>query len=243
VTLKRCIVGAYGVRSSQFIGGPDWLGSERFEITAKGEPLEERAMMGMLQTRPVNVANGIQCYTYSIDYLLCRSALRWPSRIVSADFGQGMLPVGKTISYSPFPAFIDVSTIENTWRPVSRRRIRLRQVRPHQTPRRSSSKNRLQISKKTSNSRTSLCAHHCRLLFTSTPPLSPLDTGNEVCSPIETPHLSLVPAGGACPVTPQLVGGTFAILASRFDAGSKSGCVRFRGILFETGQATALKVL
>ena len=65
-----------------------------------------------LQTRPVNVANGIQCYTFSIDYLLCRSALRWPKRIVYADFGQGMLTVWKTISYSPFPAAIDVTTIE-----------------------------------------------------------------------------------------------------------------------------------
>jgi uncharacterized protein (TIGR03435 family) len=50
VTLKRCIIGAYGVRSSEIIGGPDWLDSERVEITAKGEPLGERALMRMLQT-------------------------------------------------------------------------------------------------------------------------------------------------------------------------------------------------
>jgi uncharacterized protein (TIGR03435 family) len=37
VTLKRCIMGAYGVGPNEIIGGPDWLDSDRFEITAKSE--------------------------------------------------------------------------------------------------------------------------------------------------------------------------------------------------------------
>ena len=35
VTLKRCIIGAYGVGPNQVFGGPDWLDSDRFEIDAK----------------------------------------------------------------------------------------------------------------------------------------------------------------------------------------------------------------
>jgi uncharacterized protein (TIGR03435 family) len=37
VTLKRCIIGAYGVGPHQVFGGPDWLDSDRFEILAKTE--------------------------------------------------------------------------------------------------------------------------------------------------------------------------------------------------------------
>jgi uncharacterized protein (TIGR03435 family) len=51
VTLKRCIIGAYGVRSRQIIGGPDWLDSDRFEIIAKAEePVGDRVLSNMLQT-------------------------------------------------------------------------------------------------------------------------------------------------------------------------------------------------
>jgi bla regulator protein blaR1 len=37
VTLKRCIMGAYGVGPHQVFGGPDWMESDRFEITAKAD--------------------------------------------------------------------------------------------------------------------------------------------------------------------------------------------------------------
>jgi len=51
VTLKRCIMGAYGVGPNQIVGGPDWLESDRFEIIAKadGSPAS-RTLMQMLQT-------------------------------------------------------------------------------------------------------------------------------------------------------------------------------------------------
>jgi uncharacterized protein (TIGR03435 family) len=50
VTLKRCIMGAYGVGPNQIIGGPDWLDSERFEITAKAEePVGVSVLNTMLQ--------------------------------------------------------------------------------------------------------------------------------------------------------------------------------------------------
>jgi uncharacterized protein (TIGR03435 family) len=50
VTLKRCIMGAYGLGPHQVLGGPDWLDSDRFEITAKAEqPVGVSLLMTMLQ--------------------------------------------------------------------------------------------------------------------------------------------------------------------------------------------------
>ena len=37
VTLKRCIMGAYGVGQNEVIGGPDWLDQDLFDIQAKAE--------------------------------------------------------------------------------------------------------------------------------------------------------------------------------------------------------------
>jgi uncharacterized protein (TIGR03435 family) len=51
VTLKRCIIGAYGVGPSQIIGGPPWLDTDRFEIAAKADgPAGDGDLMIMLQT-------------------------------------------------------------------------------------------------------------------------------------------------------------------------------------------------
>jgi len=51
-TLKRCIMGAYGLGPQQITGGPPWLDSDRFEIVAKAEhPVDDdAALMEMLQT-------------------------------------------------------------------------------------------------------------------------------------------------------------------------------------------------
>jgi uncharacterized protein (TIGR03435 family) len=50
VTVKRCIMGAYGVGPSRIFGGPDWLDSTRFDIIAKAEaPVGEHILMTMLQ--------------------------------------------------------------------------------------------------------------------------------------------------------------------------------------------------
>jgi len=51
VTLKRCIMGAFGVGPNLIVGGPDWLNSDRFEIVAKAEqPVGDSVLMAMLQT-------------------------------------------------------------------------------------------------------------------------------------------------------------------------------------------------
>ncbi|HEY3739046.1 MAG TPA: TIGR03435 family protein [Bryobacteraceae bacterium] len=51
VTLKRCIMGAYGVGPNEVIGGPEWISSERFEILATTDPPvgDDATMMVMLR--------------------------------------------------------------------------------------------------------------------------------------------------------------------------------------------------
>ena len=51
VTLKRCITGAYGIGADRVLGGPDWINTDRFQITARSEqPLGDKGLMTMLQT-------------------------------------------------------------------------------------------------------------------------------------------------------------------------------------------------
>jgi uncharacterized protein (TIGR03435 family) len=51
VTLKRCIVGAYGVGQDRVLGGPDWINTDRFQITGRADqPIGDKALMAMLQT-------------------------------------------------------------------------------------------------------------------------------------------------------------------------------------------------
>ncbi len=52
VTLKRCIMGAYGLGPNQIAGGPDWLDSDRFDIEAKSDRPEDgdSELMARLQT-------------------------------------------------------------------------------------------------------------------------------------------------------------------------------------------------
>jgi uncharacterized protein (TIGR03435 family) len=51
VTLKRCIVGAWRILPDRVLGGPDWIDSDRFQITARPpQPANDKEMMAMLQT-------------------------------------------------------------------------------------------------------------------------------------------------------------------------------------------------
>jgi uncharacterized protein (TIGR03435 family) len=51
VTLKRCIVGAYGVGPDRVLRGPDWINTDRFQITARSDqPVDDKGLMAMLQT-------------------------------------------------------------------------------------------------------------------------------------------------------------------------------------------------
>jgi uncharacterized protein (TIGR03435 family) len=49
VTLKRCIMGAWGVGPTQISGGPAWLDSDRFEIAARaGQPVEDEVVLNTM---------------------------------------------------------------------------------------------------------------------------------------------------------------------------------------------------
>jgi uncharacterized protein (TIGR03435 family) len=52
VTLKRCIIGAYGIGPNQVVGGPDWIDSVRFKIVAKSDQPKagDEMLMLMLQS-------------------------------------------------------------------------------------------------------------------------------------------------------------------------------------------------
>jgi uncharacterized protein (TIGR03435 family) len=50
VTLKRCIVGAYVVGPERVLGGPAWIDTNHFDITARvSQPIGDKALMLMLQ--------------------------------------------------------------------------------------------------------------------------------------------------------------------------------------------------
>jgi uncharacterized protein (TIGR03435 family) len=49
VTLKRCIMGAYGVGPHQIAGGPEWIDSQRFDIQAKADqPIDDDATLNLM---------------------------------------------------------------------------------------------------------------------------------------------------------------------------------------------------
>jgi uncharacterized protein (TIGR03435 family) len=52
VTLKRCIMGSYGVGPEQVVGGPDWADTLRFDIVAKADqPVQDDAVMNVMLQR------------------------------------------------------------------------------------------------------------------------------------------------------------------------------------------------
>lgn len=80
-------------------------------ITAFGNP---RATTIPIQTIPVNVTDSLQCGISLFQHLSCRSAFRWPARLVYAKFRDGgMLPFTRSVSYSPIPAGLDLFTVES----------------------------------------------------------------------------------------------------------------------------------
>lgn len=51
VTLQRCIVGAYEVGPDRVLGGPDWIDTDRFNITGRAnQPVGDKVLMAMLRT-------------------------------------------------------------------------------------------------------------------------------------------------------------------------------------------------
>ena len=69
-----------------------------------------------LRNTPVNVADGLQCYRGMFNQLYCRSIFRWPAREVFAKvFQTDLHSFNSVISYSPFPAVLDLNPVETHW--------------------------------------------------------------------------------------------------------------------------------
>jgi hypothetical protein len=76
-----------------------------------------RAKTIPLQGAPVNALDGVQCYLGAFDQFFCRSAFRWPAKLVYAEFGTDISPLTQSVSYSPFPATLRLDPIETHWAP------------------------------------------------------------------------------------------------------------------------------
>ena len=107
-----------------------------FRPQAKGRPLTFRGSIYFtlfgnrrdwkipLRDTPVNVADGLQCNRGAFqspssatldNQLYCRSIFRWPAREVLARVRKDLNSFNELISYSPFPAVLDLNPIESHW--------------------------------------------------------------------------------------------------------------------------------
>ena len=72
-----------------------------------------------LSGQPANALDGLQCYTNVVSAewdVYCRSAFRWPARLVFAKLGRtNANSFAQTVSYSPFPAGLNIEPIETRW--------------------------------------------------------------------------------------------------------------------------------
>jgi hypothetical protein len=72
-----------------------------------------------LTDQPTNALDGLQCYTNVVKAewdVYCRAAFRWPDRLVYAKLGHTNADsFAQFISYSPFPASLNIDPIETRW--------------------------------------------------------------------------------------------------------------------------------
>jgi hypothetical protein len=105
--------------------GDLWMDAKSFEAQ-QGRPLTLRASLWltlvgnkrkkeiMLNPLPQDVMEGVQCYDAALNQnqLECQSAFRWPNRLVSQNnVGEARNPLTGLISYSPFPASLQLNPI------------------------------------------------------------------------------------------------------------------------------------
>ncbi|MBC8166491.1 MAG: hypothetical protein H7Y20_11545 [Bryobacteraceae bacterium] len=65
---------------------------------------------------PINVMDGLQCYTGANNDVFCRTLFRWPDRLIAAKSGDGATNTfTRLLSYSPIPASINIAPIETRW--------------------------------------------------------------------------------------------------------------------------------
>lgn len=79
----------------------------------------QRSQTIPLTNRPANALDGLQCYTDVVKAewdVYCRSAFRWPSRLIFARLGHtNANSFTQTVSYSPFPASLEIEPVETRW--------------------------------------------------------------------------------------------------------------------------------
>jgi hypothetical protein len=72
-----------------------------------------------LSDRPATALDGLQCYVDNVRAewdVYCRSAFRWPARMVSAKLGHtDANSFEQAVSYSPFPANLNIEPVETRW--------------------------------------------------------------------------------------------------------------------------------
>jgi uncharacterized protein (TIGR03435 family) len=108
VTLKRCIMGAYGLGPNQIAGGPDWLDTDRFDIEAKSDRPEDGdgELMARLQTLLAERFKlAVHCETRTISAYVLEVARNGP-KLEKAEGEQARTNSGRGL--------IDASTITMT---------------------------------------------------------------------------------------------------------------------------------
>lgn len=77
---------------------------------------ESSARKVRLSEGPANVMDGLQCYAGEFRYVWCRSAFRWPNRLISVKVNEhDIRPVRMLVSYSPFPGSIGFDPVQAYW--------------------------------------------------------------------------------------------------------------------------------
>lgn len=77
-----------------------------------------------LRRGQVNVMDGLQCGLGAFNYLICRSAFGWPPLHVYVRAGSELRAFDQSVSYSPFPAVLNLDTgIEEHWSPAPPRSL------------------------------------------------------------------------------------------------------------------------
>jgi hypothetical protein len=72
-----------------------------------------KSQSAVLSTTPTNVGSGLQCFVNPItSQMECRSPFRWPSALVYAKVLDRTESVWPMISYSPFPAGVELNAVE-----------------------------------------------------------------------------------------------------------------------------------
>jgi hypothetical protein len=107
----------WDLRASMWVSDRQFLAAEQGQtltvlatsyITLFGNTRERTIS---LRRTPADVMDGLQCYAGMLNQLECRSPFRWPARLVSQKSGTGRTPLTSLISYSPFPATLDLDPI------------------------------------------------------------------------------------------------------------------------------------